>query len=372
MAIFPSRTHGLLYALRYQASSDIQKTESEKRMALDYEQQKNLAQMNDLEDFVQTTDEMTAALTQFRNRRDYEKKSLIVEESFERVLDEDTIPKTQKILKIVSEMDELLSHDLLRQARALFPDDSDLVLVLREMLRRYKFDEIKRQRIQEVLLQIEEQANPRALRAGINCALKAKLFGKMLSLSPTLLRASYRNFLENDAGEMAIYEEWIASYGYQRRSFILDFVETALLTDVDAQDPSCSSLEFGHLLSKLTQLKVLRSADISFIKKLLADVQVSSHNNSEAAWLVFMLAILHTPEALDALLYDVLGEAIFLSSHQKRAQLLQAIRRACKSLPLSLFSDDAAAFALLEHFDHLVGIAYHHEISNQRQIKSVG
>lgn len=372
MTISPSRTHSLLYALRYQASSDIKKAESEKRMALDYEQQKNLAQLNDLEDFLQTTDEMTAALTQFRNRRDYEKKSPIIEESFERVLDEDAIPKTQQILKIVSDMDGFLSHDLLRQARALFPDDSDLVLVLREMLRRYKFDEVKRRRIQEALLQIEEQANPRALRAGINCALKAKLFGKMLSLSPSLLRASYRNFLENNAGEMAIYEEWIASYGYQKRSFILDFVETALLTDVDAQDPSCSSLEFGHLLSKLTQLKVLRSADITFIKKLLADALVCAHNDREADWLVFMLAILHTPAALDVLLYDLLGEAVFLSSHQKRAQLLQIIRQACKSLPLSLFNSDAAAFSLLGHFDRLVEIAYHHEISSQRQIKSAG
>ncbi len=372
MVIPPSRVHGLLYALRYQAANDIQKAESEKKIALDEEQQKNLAQMNDLDDFVQTTDEMTAALTQFRNRRDYEKKSPVIEGSFERVLDEDVTPKTQQILKIMSQMDGFLAHDLLRQARALFPDDSDLVLVLREMLRRYKSDEIKRQRIQEALLQIEERANPRALRAGINCALKAKLFGKMLSLSPTLLRASYRRFLENSAGEVAVYEEWIASYGYQRRSSILDFVETALLTDVDAQDPSCSSLEFGHLLSKLTQLKVLRSADIVFIKKLLADKLVCAHNDREAEWLVFMLAILHAPTALDALLYDMLGEAVFLSSHQKRAQLLQIIRQACKSLPLSLFSDNGAAFALLEHFDRLVEIAYHHEISSQRQTKNTG
>lgn len=312
-------------------------------------------------------EELSAEMAQFRSRRNFEKKTgELVNEGFEKVLEDDALPKSKQILEI-SELSETSIQDLLREARALFPDDSDLVLVLRELLRRFKLDDVKRKKIEELLRMVEAEADPRALKAGINSALKARLFGHMLSLSPILLRATYRRFLENDSSEVATYEEWITTYGYQRRAAILDFIEGALLTDIDANDPSCSHLEFGQLLTKLNQLKALRSADESFVHRLLNNSLVKEHNSNEAEWLVFLLMLLQFPEELDSLLLDVLGEAIYLSPHKHRAALLQIIRQACKSLPPTLFANETIVYELLEQLSDLMSIAYRHEVIEKRR-----
>jgi len=316
---------------------------------------------------VDSSDELSAQMTQFRNRKDLEKKSgEMINESFARVLDEDVLPKSRQILEI-SGLKEISIQDLLRQIRTLFPDDSDLVLVLRELLRRYKLDATKRKKIEELLRMVESEANPRALKAGINSALKARLFGHMLSLSPILLRATYRRFLENDSSEVVTYEEWVTTYGYQRRATILDFIEGALLTDIDANDPSCSHLEFGQLLGKLNQIKLLRSADHIFIQNLLNNDLVKQHNANEAEWLVFLLMLLQFPHELDSLLLDVLGEAIYLSPHKQRAALLQIIRQACKALPPRLFADETIVHELSEQFSHFISIAHHYELIDKRR-----
>ncbi|ECW4629944.1 type III secretion system gatekeeper InvE, partial [Salmonella enterica subsp. enterica serovar Kentucky] len=221
----------------------------------------------EVQKFVQSTDEMSAALAQFRNRRDYEKKSSNLSNSFERVLEDEALPKAKQILKLISVHGGAL-EDFLRQARSLFPDPSDLVLVLRELLRRKDLEEIVRKKLESLLKHVEEQTDPKTLKAGINCALKARLFGKTLSLKPGLLRASYRQFIQSESHEVEIYSDWIASYGYQRRLVVLDFIEGSLLTDIDANDASCSRLEFGQLLRRLTQLKMLRSADLLFVSTL--------------------------------------------------------------------------------------------------------
>lgn len=56
----------------------------------------------EVQKFVQSTDEMSAALAQFRNRRDYEKKSSNLSNSFERVLEDEALPKAKQILKLIS------------------------------------------------------------------------------------------------------------------------------------------------------------------------------------------------------------------------------------------------------------------------------
>ncbi|QIY81212.1 YopN/LcrE/InvE/MxiC type III secretion system gatekeeper [Chromobacterium violaceum] len=316
--------------------------------------------------FVQSTDEMSAVMAQFRNRRDFDKKVGTLADSFERVLDEDALPKAQRILQ-VAKTHGVSAEELLRQARALFPDASDLVLVLRELLRRRQLDEIVRKRLQALLAQVEAEAEPKPLKAGINCALKARLFGKALNLSPGLLRASYRQFLESDASEAEIYADWVASYGCQRRAAVLDFMEGALLADIDSQDASCSRLEFGHLLGRLTQLKLLRSADVQFVGRMLADPLARRFNPEEADWLVLLLSLLQQADGVDTLLADTVGREALLSRHADRSALLQALFRACKTLPPRLFLDESWLPALLEALREMAGIAYRHEQIERRR-----
>lgn len=212
-----------------------------------------------------------------------------------------------------------------------------------------------------MLQQALEESPPKALKAGINSALKAKLFGKKLLLKAGLLRASYRSFLEFDGPAIASYEDWIALYGYSKREAVLIFIEVAVMTDIDAQDPSCSRVEFGQLLKKLGDLKRLRSAEICFIQRLMKDDLIFRHNPNESDWLVFLLALLQAPEELKNLLLEVLGGKLLLADYRERAQVLQMLRLASLGLPQELFEDEEALPRMAEEFNKLTDLVFAHE-----------
>jgi type III secretion system YopN/LcrE/InvE/MxiC family regulator len=318
-----------------------------------------------LQSFIDASDNMSMVMGQFRSLRDLKKTADQSNDHFERVLDEDAHPKAQQVLKVAG-LRNVSGEELLRQARSLFPDISDLIIVLRELLRRRQLDEIVRVRLQKALAQAESEAPPKALKAGINIALKARLFGAKLALSALLLRASYRQFLESDDHEVIIYEDWIASYGHERRALVMEFLESALVADMLAQDPSCSRIEFGNLLGKLNQLKLLRSSEALFIDSMLNDPVVRAHNNRETDWLVFMLGLMQAPRELDELLMATVGEEMFISSHATRSRLLQTIRLACKALPQNFFVEQEEIEPLWERFRQLAGVAYRHEMMEWR------
>jgi type III secretion system YopN/LcrE/InvE/MxiC family regulator len=320
-----------------------------------------------LQEFINATEFGSMLASQFRNRRDLDKKTGESSEHFAQLLDEEGPHKIQQLMKI-AKAGGLSAEDFLQRARTMFPDVSDLIIVLRELLRRRNLDAIVRARLMAALKQAEQDAPPRALKAGVNIALKARLFGAKLALSASLLRATYRQFLESEALPTSIYEDWIATYGHERRALVLEFLEAALVADMLAQDPSCSRVEFGNLLGKLNQLKLLRSVEAAFVAGLLADPAVVVHNGSEADWLLFMLAMLQAPEQLDALLMDTIGASAMHCSHAERSTLLQAVRHACGILPHVLMSEEDAAL-LWQRFDLLAGIAFSREMIEARRKK---
>ncbi|HEY4316119.1 MAG TPA: type III secretion system gatekeeper subunit SctW [Herbaspirillum sp.] len=328
--------------------------------------QEDLSPAAQLQSFIDASDNMSMLAGQFRRLGDLKKSGETSSEHFERVLDEDAHPKAQQILKVAKGQD-VSAEDLLRQARSMFPDASDLIIVLRELLRRRQLDEIVRIRLQQALAQAEDDAPPKALKAGINIALKARLFGAKLALSALLLRASYRQFLESEEHEVTIYEDWIASYGHERRELVVEFLESALVADMLSQDPSCSRIEFGNLLGKLNQLKLLRSSEALFIDSMLNDPVVNAHNNREADWLIFMLGLMQAPRELDELLADTVGDRIFISSHATRSQVLQAIRQACKALPRHFFFDEEEIEPLWDRFRELAAVSFRNEMMEMRR-----
>lgn len=320
----------------------------------------------EVQKFVQSTDEMSAAMAQFRNRRDFEKKTSNLSSSFERVLEDEALPKAKKILQLAQIHDGSLDN-FLRHARSLFPDPSDLALVIRELLRRKDLEEVIRKKLQALLNFVEEQTDPKTLKAGINCALKARLFGKTLSLKPGLLRASYRQFIQSEAHEIDVYSDWIASFGYQRRLVVLDFIEGSLLTDINSNDASCSRMEFGQLLRRLSQLKLLRSADLLFVGSLLSHSFTRILNAEEASWLILMLSLLQQPHEVDILLAETVGENALLLSHKEHSSFLQIFYQVCRSIPSSLFYEEYWQDRLLMALRSMTDIAYKLELAEQRR-----
>ncbi|KVN41163.1 type III secretion system gatekeeper subunit SctW [Burkholderia ubonensis] len=331
-------------------------------------QQDDAGAVVDAQRVLQSADEMTAALTQFRYRPARERKTADMTHSdgFERVLEDDSLPRAQRIVAIARAGGASIAG-LLREARALFSDPSDLVMVLRALLRHRDLDEFERARLLTLLEEVETAAEPRRLKAGINCALKARIFGRALGLSAGLLRETYRQFLESAAPEIEIYEDWIATYGHTRRARVLEFVEGALLTDVAAQDPSCSMLEFGNLLGRIGQLRLLRSADDLLVRTVLANPVVREFNDREPEWLLFLLALLTRPEALSVLLMDTVGEKAWIRRHAERSTMLNVLYRCIKALPEELFEDREARNYVLEEFEALAYRAYGRELIEGRR-----
>ncbi|TCL06131.1 type III secretion system gatekeeper subunit SctW [Sodalis ligni] len=315
--------------------------------------------------FLQSSDEMSALASQFANRRLFDKKGESLSDGFERVLEEDAIPKAKSLLKVASVKEESLVN-LLLYARSMFPDDSDLIMVLRELLR-HKLSETLKKRLKALLDEVVAQANPRESKAGINCALKARLFSqKYLGLKPSLLRSSYRRYLQNEQHAIEDYKDWIACYGYQYRGVVLDFIKAALLTDIDSQDPSCSKLEFGDLIGKLSQVKLIRSGDELFIKKLMNNNTMAALNKSEPEWLMLFFSLLEYPEEIGNHLHILLGDRFMLTYHRERSAILQLLFQACKSLPHGLFHSAESAFRLLRDLQSFASIAYKHELIEDR------
>lgn len=321
-----------------------------------------------LQKFAQATDEMSAAMAQFRSRRDYEKKSgAAAETSFDQVLDDEAATKFDKLVKILKGAEGANIENMLRHARSLFPDESDLVLVLRESLRRRNLDEVTRKRLKALLSQVEKEADPKRLKAGINVALKARLFSKTLMMSPALMRESYREFLESEEHEIELYQDWISTYGVEKRGVVINFMEDAILSDIDSADPSCSHIEFGYLLGRMGQIKLIRSCDIIFIQGVLSHEFIREINHEESIWLQFMFGALLEPLELREFLTQTLGDYLLFVSKSDRAKLLQIIYISFKKMPHEAFNSSDERQELLDSIEVIADKALLHENIERRQ-----
>jgi type III secretion protein W len=263
---------------------------------------------------------------------------------------------------------------LLARARSLFPDDSDLVLVLRELLRRKQLSAIQRRRLEQLLEKVVSQADPKHLKAGLNCALKARLFGAALGLQPQLLRQTYRRFLCSDGRAIDDYQDWIASYGYRVRHQVLAFVEESLGCDIRAEDPSCSHVEFGYLLEHMRKLHQLRTVDREFVGGLMARRLVPPREEQEADWLLLLCALVARGAEPEEVVREAL-DACLLETHAQRSTWLDGVRSACKRLPPEVFLRPAEESAQAEiirdeiqaAFARLLDRSYAAELVQQRR-----
>ncbi len=80
---------------------------------------------------------------------------------------------------------------------------------------------------------------------------------------------------------MEIYSDWITSYGYQRRLVVLDFIEGSLLTDIDANDASCSRVWSLTSFTTPGTLKMFKNRDLLFVSTLLSYSFTKAFNAEE-------------------------------------------------------------------------------------------
>jgi len=301
-------------------------------------------------------EEMAQLRSMFATRRDFEKKRGELEENFDQVLESDV---SEKVEKIVSQIDvgNLSVDELLQYAAGLFPDESDLVLVLSELVRQNKAKEIEDPVLQGALEEAIRRADPRRLKAGINVALKSRLFSARMAATPAALRQCYRQFLENLDLAVSLYQGWISDFGADRRAQVVDFIESALFADMHAHDPSCTRAEFGAVLAALRQLRMLRSSDERFVLSLKA-----AWGLDDSMSVLVLLTVLQNPYDVRDILYRILGDGLRLASPRNRSIVVQALLSGFKWIPGELFVLDDAREHVLSEISSMADLAYETEV----------
>ena len=325
--------------------------------------------------FLQATDEMSAALTQFMKKKIYEEQLANFLDGEEYVLEDQPIEKTDKVMEALK---AATTHDyeVYSFAKKLFPDESDLVVVLRAILRKKQISENVRLNAEALLKKVNQETTKKFINSGINSALKAKLFGQALSLNPKLLRASYRQFLMAEDDAVDTYVEWIGSYGYQNRMLVTKFIKETLFSDINALDASCSSLEFGMFLNKLSQLLSLQSAEALFLKTLMNNPIIKKFISAEDYWIFFLISLIKFPETAEELLKNALVTLPADANYKDKTLLLKAIYSGCTNLPFSLFINNEQLLEIRECCKQAIKVTFAAEIfdtqnSNKKQNKKL-
>ena len=218
-------------------------------------------------ELVGAADDMSLELEQFGRRRTSDKRAR-GSNPFDRILEDESEPKLDS-LHLISRSPEINKQQFLSTARAMFPDASDFVLVLRELIRRKRIASADTLMFEELLAEVWEQSDKKMCQAGLNVGLKARIFSKKMRVSAKALRNTYRQFLLSEDEQVFYYQQWVEEYGLGRRRQIADFIEISLLHDIQSHDPSCSREEFGYLLGQLVKVKKLSAADCAFLNVFL-------------------------------------------------------------------------------------------------------
>jgi len=318
----------------------------------------------------QAVDESLLASSQFRTRRDLSLKSgADTENNFDSILEENTVHKIAQLLKFISGVEGNSIREMLFKFMKLFPDESDRVQLLRKLLAKKNIDEATKSTLKILLESIEKEAEPKSLKAGINVAMKALLFGRSLGVSSSLLRNCYRNFLETNKNETHIYLYWITLFGYKKRKKILRFVESALLIDIDSMDPSCSLVEFGQVLARLNQLKKLRTVDEDFIKVLMRAANYRDLNQGEEDCLLFLFCILTDAEHVKNYLHELLGKNSIVNEENGCVLLIQIVCNLCKCLPVEFFENADDKVLLEKKLSEILAFHFNSEVTKKHYLQ---
>ncbi|ANI21629.1 hypothetical protein AB870_12255 [Pandoraea faecigallinarum] len=312
----------------------------------------------------ESSDEMSSAMAQFRLRANRQEENRGMAQSYDYLLEEDAPNKIRAILGAAWVSPE----ELMRLLHKAFDDVSDRWLALQALhAQRHTLGAAQQLAIETALTQAEA-APPdeiRARKAGVHCAVKARLYGHAMTLpfAPKLLRAAYRSFLTTEAPDIEIYQTWIAGFGAERREQVLDFMEGAIVDDMRAGDPSSTPGQFTSSLGRLTTLRGLRTCEHSFVRLVSESALAAPFNSSEKDWLHFLLVILTDPAALDESLRYTMGVSAIVREMRDHSRFLNLLLFACQRLPGEPLLTPGARDIILTGLRELGGAAYARESS---------
>ncbi|KKB62068.1 hypothetical protein WM40_19385 [Robbsia andropogonis] len=310
-------------------------------------------------------------LAQNARRKDVERSRNRVSDEAESILEEDREFRLATLTRVLKSGERNL-RDLLRQARLLFPDDSDLVLALRARKRvasassnidRESGAAVTSDVNDSVLLNaaidmVFREGNAQHIKAGINAASAARRFAERMALDARALRKLYRDFLDFADALPDLYDDWIERFDYTRRTGLTCFVGDTLKADRRAMDPSCSQEAFSWLFAQCNVLRMMVAADRTFVMQLPMNVVTTPVLNLEGMDEVDrryqagsdMLSGLVTTLMRDAKQVPLALTALCtqVETLEARERFIQRAYCALAALPLALFPDAISRQTVLQ------------------------
>lgn len=230
---------------------------------------------------------------------------------------------------------------LLSHARSLFPDDSDLLLALRELLYRHKLSALQKKELEKAIADLEKHADQRKMYAGANVGQCAKQFSQgVANLTAKALRASYQQFIEMDLVAAYIYQDWIEQFGFKHRTRLLAFTLRALVCDMKSTLPGLNSEEYGPLGSKLSDARILNTLDLILMKELAKLSLRSPREPYEVdAMHIFLLGLLDHKKMIAALT-EFVKKYLKRQSIRQKTNFMQSMRGVFNQTPTVLYAID--------------------------------
>lgn len=282
-------------------------------------------------------------------------------ESFSAILEDHADEKLNSLIKQVSKLHG--QSNILNFARGFFPNDSDLMLALREMLLSRKLSELMKKKVKEAISDLEKFSDRQKMQSGINVGKLARRFSKRgegKPLSAKDLRSSYLRFLELELPAGFIYQDWIDEFGCSNRKRLLTFTLSALIADMKANEPGIHFDEFGPLSAKLSDARILNTLDNELSESFNSFIFHEQLRNNEGKFIseddvvgLYMKGLINISDFkphLSAFSVDYLSLLLV----RQRAEVIQALRKVYNMTPDFLFSDVIVKDDVLEMMSSLL------------------
>lgn len=276
------------------------------------------------------------------------------------MLEDKADEKLGSLIKQVAKTRDL--SNFLNLARGLFPNDSDLMLALRELMLSRKLSELQKKKIKEAIKDLEKFGDRQKMQSGINVGRLARRFSEAegnKQLSAKDLRSSYLRFLELDLPAGFIYQDWIDEYGCHNRQRLLAFTLSALVADMKANEPGIHFDEFGPLSAKLSDARVLHTLDHSLSEKFFEFPFRDQMRNQqkivgeEQIVKLYMTGLIEF-DNFKSVLKTFSHEYMSLLLMKQRATVIQTLRNIYNSTPSSLYADPAYRDIVLDFISALM------------------
>lgn len=313
------------------------------------------------EEMSNTAQEMADLLSAFGRFSKSGRKNDAADNDFaSSMLEDKADEKLDSLIKQVAKTREF--GNILNLARGLFPNDSDLMLALRELLLSRQLSELQKKKIKEAIKDLEKFGESKKMQSGINVGRIAKRFSEAegdKQLSAKDLRSSYLRFLELDLPAGFIYQDWIDEYGCCNRQRLLAFTLSALVADMKANEPGIHFDEFGPLSAKLSDARVLHTLDNSlsenffglpFLEQIRNKQDVVDEEQIVRLYMTGLIDFDNFKPALKTFNNDYMSLLLI----KQRAMVIQTLRNIYNDTPSTLYADPAFRDIVLDFISVLM------------------